>query len=187
MSKLTVDEVLAEMTASHKEDGAFNYNRFNKKNFEKLMTAMLNDPKFTTKVAKAKQGELETVEEIEVSKKMRKYFRKIIEKAGIDKAESERIMGDDFKFDNVDGWYEFIATAIYLYMQAGNRFDLLPKEDFKGSICMKRVKKSSKTSASHHPQTREYLGDFETTKEEHSELTCKSSCPKWLTTRKKVK
>ena len=70
MSKVTVnvDEVLAEISAKEKEDGKFQYNRFSKKNFNKLLKAVLNDTKFKTTVAHVKKGELESVEEIEVSK-----------------------------------------------------------------------------------------------------------------------
>ena len=91
MAILTVQEVLEEISATRKEDGSFNYNRFNKKNFEKLMKAMLNDPNFKTEVAKVKDNNLE-IEEIEVSKEFRKFCKKVIEKAGVDKAESERII-----------------------------------------------------------------------------------------------
>ena len=186
MSVLTVKEVLEEISATRKENGSFNYNRFNKKNFEKLMKAMLNDPNFKTEVAKVKDNNLE-IEEIEVSKEFRKFCKRVIEKAGVDKAESERILSEEFTFDNVSGLYEFFATAMYLYIEKGNRFDLIPKKDFKGSVSLKEVAKSTKTSAAHSPQTREYLGDFEVTKEAHKVLTIKSSCPKYLKTRKKVK
>jgi hypothetical protein len=183
---ISVNDVLAEMAATRKPNGDFVYNRFNKKNFEKLMKAMLNDPDFKTEVAHAKKDKLDSVEEIEVSKEFRKFCKRIIEKAGVDKAESERILTDEFTFDNVSGLYEFFATAMYLYIEQGNRFDLLPKKDFKGSISLKEVKKSSKTSSSHHPQTREYLGDYETIKESHKILAIKSSCPSYLKSRKKV-
>lgn len=183
---ISVEEVLNEMTATRKENGTFNYNRFNKKNFEKLMKAMLNDPNFKTEVVKAKKDDME-IEEIEVSKGFRKFCKKIIEKAGVDKAESERILSEEFTFDNVSGLYEFFATAIYLYIERGNKFDLLPKKDFKGSVCLKEVSKSSKTAPARSPQTGEYLGDFETTKEAHKVLTVKSSCPSYLKKRVKVK
>ena len=184
---ISVKEVLEEMSATRKKDGKFNYNRFNKKNFEKLMKAMLNDPNFKTEVAHVKKGELDSVEEIEVSKNFRKFCQRIIEKSGVDKKESERILSDEFVFDNVSGLYEFFATAMYLYIEKGNRFDLLPKKDFKGSICIKEEKKSSKVTAAHSPQTREYLGDFEISKDDHKILAVKSTCPSYLKSRKKVK
>ena len=184
---LTVKEVLNEMKASHKKDGKFNYNRFNKKNFEKLLKAMLNDPQFETEVAKTKKGQLDSIEKIKVTQGFRKFCKRIIEKSGVDKNESARILTDEFTFDNVEGLYEFFATAIYLYVEQGNRFDLIPKKNFKGSLAIKEVKKSTKTTSAHSPQTREYLGDFEVTKEDHKVLVVKSSCPPYLKSRKKVK
>lgn len=186
MSKIiSVDEVLKEMTATRNEKGNFNYNRFNKKNFEKLMKTMLNDPNFKTEVAHVKKGELESVEEIEVSKGFRKFCQHIIEKSGVDKQESERILSEEFTFDNVSGLYEFFATAIYLYIEQGNKFDFIPKKDFKGSIYIKDVDKSSKTTSAYSPQTRDYLGDFEITKDKHKVLVVKSSCPAYLKKRTK--
>lgn len=184
---LSVEDVLKEMSATKKDNGKFNYNRFNKKNFEKLMKAMLNDPDFTTEVAHAKKGELDSVDEIKVTENFRKFCKKIIEKCGVDKSESGRILTQDFVFDSVEGLYEFFATAMYLYIEQGNRFDLLPKKDFKGSIALKDVAKSTKTTSAHSPQTREYLGDFETVKDAHKVLVVKSSCPSYLKSRRKVK
>lgn len=184
---ISVKEVLEEIAATHKEDGSFDYKRFNKKNFEKLMKAMLNDPEFKTEVAVVKNGQLDSVEEISVTQGFRKFCKKVIEKSGVDKTESERILTEEFTFDNVEGLYEFFATALYLYIEKGNRFDLLPKKDFKGSLAIKNVKKSSSVTSAHSPLTREYLGDYETVKEEHKILAVKSSCPDFLKTRRKVK
>lgn len=187
MATVTVEAVLQEMQATRKENGKFNYNRFNRKNFEKLMKAMLNDTGFETEVARVKKGELDSVDKIKVTEGFRKFCKRVIEKSGVDKKESERILTEDFQFDNVDGLYEFFATALYLYIEQGNRFDLLPKKDFRGSIALKEVKKSSKVTAAHSPQTREYLGDYEVTKDSHKVLVVKSSCPPYLKGRKKVK
>ena len=183
---LSVKEVLEEMKASKNADGKFKYNRFNKKNFEKLMKAMINDPKFETEVARVKKGQLDTVEKIEISKKFRTFCKKIVEKCGVDKAESERILTEEFKVDSVDGLYEFFATALYLYIENGNRFDLIPKKDFKGSICLKEEKESTKTSAARSPQTGESLGNYKITKKAHKVVVGKSSCPAYLKDRKKV-
>ena len=93
---VSVSDILKEMSATKKDNGTFNYNRFNKKNFEKLMKAMLNDPGFTAEVAKVKNGQLDTIEKIEVSKDFRKFIKKIVEKFGVDKVESERVLSADF-------------------------------------------------------------------------------------------
>lgn len=187
MSKtvVSVDEVLKEMTASKKDNGKFNYNRFNKKNFDKLLKAMLNDPKFTTEAVHVKKGTIDSVEEIEVSKGFRKFCKKIVEKCGVDKTESERVLSDEFSIDSVDGLYEFMATAIYLYIQRGNRFDFIPKKDFKGSVALKTVPGSFESRERFSPQDRKSLGVYEITKKDHSVLCVKSSCPDYLKSRKK--
>jgi hypothetical protein len=49
---MTVEEALASMESKEGKNGNIVINRFNKKNFNTLMTAMANDPEFTTKVVK---------------------------------------------------------------------------------------------------------------------------------------
>lgn len=189
MSKnITVQEVLAEIEAKKNEKGKIVLNRFNKQKFEKLLKAMFNDSKFSTRVAKVSKGELETVEEIEVSQGFRKFCKKVCEKAGIDKAESEKLLSADFTIDNAEGIYEFFATAMYLYMDKGNKFDLLQKDDFKGSIYVKDVAgKEGDWKDTFHPKTREPLGKSKVTTKDHKVLGIKSGCPSFLKDRAKKK
>ena len=167
---LKVSEVLDEIAAKKNEDGEIIYNRFNKKAFNKLLKAMLNDAEFKTTVANVKKSSLESVDEIAVSQGFREFVRKVLEKIGVDSAESKVVLSNDFTFDDVDGLYEFFATAIYLYIEKGNRFDLLPKEDFKGSIYLIDVDETSTVSEAISPQTRESLGTYQTTKKKHKKL-----------------
>ena len=182
MSKITVEEALKSMTS---EKGK---NRFNKKNFTTLMTAMANDPEFVAKVVKVKNSEIDTVETVMVSKGFREFCKKIAEKSGVDKSESARILTDSFEFTNSDlnGLYEFFTTAVYEYMSAGNTFDFMPTEDFKGSISLKDVPETVKVAEAFSPKDRSSLGTYETTKKKHKELVAKSSCPVFLKNRKKV-
>ena len=184
---LTVAEVLEEISAKPKKDGKVVINKFNKKKFEALMRAIINDSEYTTKCAVTKGGELIEVVDIAVSKGFRNFIKKIIESAGVDKAESERVLAKEFTVDSVDGLYEFFTTALYEYINAGNKFELMPKEDFKGSILLKQRPSSKKVAEAYHPTTRESLGTFETTKKPYKQLSIKSSCPAYLKSRKKVK
>ena len=186
---MTVEEALASMQAKEGKNGKPVINRFNKKNFTMLMTAMANDPKFSTKVVKVKNNEIDSVEEVMVSEEFRKFCKKIVEKAGMDKKESEIILSESFEFSNSDlnGLYEFIASAIYSYMSAGNQFDFLPTEDFKGGISLKTVDEVTKTAEAFSPKDRSSLGVYKTTKKAHKELVVKSSCPSFLKSRIKVK
>lgn len=180
---LTVDEVLAEISANRKDNGALEIKQFSKKNFEKLLKAMLNDPNFSVKVAKIKNKEIDSIEDVEVSKGFRKFCKKVIEKSGIDKAESERILTSDFTFDNVDGLYEFMAAAIYLYIEKGNKFDFLTTPDFKGSLYIKEIDSVEETKEAFNPKTRESLGVFTTKKKKYKSIATKSGCPAWCKSR----
>ena len=186
---MTVEEALASMKAKEGKNGKPVINRFNKKNFNLLMTAMANDPNFTTKVVKVKGGELDSVEDVMITKGFREFCKKIVEKAGVDKKESDVVFNADFEFTQADmnGLYEFFASAVYQYMSVGNQFDFMPTEDFKGSISLKNVDEVSKTAEAFSPKDRASLGVYTTTKKAHKELTVKSNCPSFLKSRVKVK
>lgn len=186
---MTVEEALASMKAKEGKNGKPVVNRFNKKNFTLLMTAMANDPEFAAKVVKVKNNAIDSVEDVMVSKGFREFCRKIVEKAGVDKKESAIVMTSEFEFapSDLNGLYEFFADAMYEYMSAGNQFDLLPTEDFKGSISLKNVGEVVKTAEAFSPKDRTSLGTFKTTKKAHKELAVKSSCPSFLKDRVKVK
>lgn len=193
MSKknMTVDEVIAEISAKKKVTNdcteKWVYNRFNKKNYQALLKAMINDPELKTVTVKLKDGGVETVDDVMVTKDFREFLRKILVKAGIDTNDSQAIMTSDFMIENVDGLYEFFATSVYLYMNAGNKFDFIPTHEFKGSIFLEDVAETTKVSEARNPKTKESLGTYETTKKAHKKLIAKSSCPSWLVSRRVVK
>ena len=185
--QMTVEEALKSMRGV-KKDGSENTlnQKFSKKKFNRLMLAILNDTEFVHKMAKVKGGELVDEEEIMVTRGFRRFCKKLVEKCGIDKLESEKIMSPDFIFEDVDGLYEFIAVALYKYMEVGQRFDFIPTVDFKGSITIKEIPESVKIADAFSPQDRKYLGTYETKKKKYKAITAKSECPKYLKTRKKV-
>ena len=189
MAKKTVEEAIASMQAKEGKNGKPVINRFNKKNFTSLMTAMANDPDFTAKVVKVKNDEISSIEDVMVSQGFREFCKKVVEKAGVDKKESAVVLTSSFEFSEADlsGLYEFFADAVYEYMAAGNQFDFLPTEDFKGSISLKNVDEVTKTSEAFSPKDRSSLGVYQTTKKAHKELAVKSSCPSFLKNRIKVK
>lgn len=183
----TVEEVMKEITVQPNANGKLVFAKFSKDKFNALMRAMFNDPNFTTQKAIVKSGELAEVEEIAVTKGFRKFIKHVLEKYGVDEAESNKVLTEDFTVDNVDGLYEFFATALYEYIDSGNKFDLIPKSDFKGSICLKDRAPTSKVVDTYQPKTREHLGTYEVSKGAHKVLSVKSSCPKYLRKRMKKK
>jgi hypothetical protein len=186
---MTVAEAIESMKATKtNKKGELVVNRFNKRNFNALMVALANDVNFTTQIAKAKKGTDEVeLEDIMVTKDFRKWCKKLVEKMGVDSSESERIMTDEFLIENMDGIYEFFCTALYMYMDCGNRFDLPCKEDFKGGFYLKVVPETTKISDAKNPGDGSLLGTFEVTKGKHKELKVKTGCPSYLQKRKKVK
>lgn len=183
MAVSEVTKVLAESAGKGK-------NRFSKKAFNKLLTAMINDDKFVTNIAVVKNKELAEVQEDIVSVGFRKFLKKVIEKAGIDKSESEIVMQPDFTIDDVDGLYELMETAIYTYMDEGrSKFDFRPREDFKGSIEVSNVAavEDPEPRDVKNPQTGEYLGTYKYKSKAYKKLCASSSCPAYLKTRERVK
>lgn len=161
-------------------------NRFSKKAFNRLVKAMVNDPTFTEAVAESSGEELIKVTDVAVSEGFRKFLKKVLEKAGMDKKDSEVVLGKDFTIDNVDGLYEFFAAALYEYMNAGNKFDLLQKENFKGSLYLADVEAGSKVSEVKNPSTGEKIGTFEFSHKAYQTLKVTSPCPKYLKSKKAV-
>ena len=184
---MSVEEALATMQGKKNEEGKVVVNRCNKKNFNTLMVAMANDLEFKNRMVKVSKGEIKNVEDIMVTKEFRKWCKKLVEKMGIDSSESEKIISEDFKIDNMGGLYEFFVTALYKYIEAGNQFDLIPTEEFKGSVYIKDIDEVSKVTDAFSPQDRSYIGTFETTKKKHKELGVKTGCPAFLKNRKEVK
>ena len=184
---MTVAEVLKDISAPRKENGNQQLKKFNKKTFNKLMTAIANDVDFTTQVVTSSKGEIKNKEDLKVTEGFRKWVQKVVETAGIDPKESAFVLSSDFQIKDCDGLYEFFATVVWEYLQSGNRFALIDKEDFSGSLYLKEVPESTVIKKdARHPITGENLGDFETKTEAHRTLAVKSSCPKWLKTRMKI-
>ena len=169
-----------------KDNGKMNHNRFSKKAFNELLTAMVNDPEFTTDFAVSAKGELKSVEEIRVTEGFRKWLQKVVEIAGIDKAESAVVLSKDFVIPNMDGLYELFTTAMYEYMKNGSRFDMIPKKDFKASFAMNKKAPKTKTGTLLNPSTGEVLGTYSTDMAEHWEASVKSSCPNGMKKRMKT-
>ena len=183
---MTVEEALASMQPKKKKDGEIIINRFNKRNFNNLMLAMINDVNFTHKVLKTNGGE-QVLQDVFVTKEFRKWCKKLIEKAGIDSNESQRILTGEFVIENIDGIYDFFTAAMYTYMAAGNRFDFPATEDFRGGIIIKDIPEQTKVTDAYNPKDHSYLGKYETTKKKHKVLRAKSTCPTFLSSKRLIK
>lgn len=178
----SVNEVLEEIKVT--KDGSTK--PFSKKNFNKLLLAIVNDTDFVSEVAVVKNKELVEVQKIAVTKEFRKFLKKVLEKGGIDKKESDFVMDSSFEIPSVEGLYELFAAAMYTFMDSGNKFELLPQEDFKGSIYIKKNKEKTQRKRVRNPQTGEDLGEYDYTSAKHKTLAVSGGCPEYLKTRKRV-
>ena len=183
---MSVAEALEAVQAKTNAKGEKSINRFNKKNFNMVALAIANDVDFKTQVAK-KSGETYELEDVMVTKEFRKWCKKFAEKLGVDSSESEKILSSEFTIDTVEGLVDFMSAAIYEYMNAGNRFDFPNREDFQGGFYLKEVKESTTVRDAKNPKDGTLLGTFETTKKGHKVLATKSSCPTYLSSKRKIK
>jgi hypothetical protein len=149
------------------------------------MTAIANDLDFSEKVAK-KVGDSFELEDVMVTKEFRKWCRKLVEKAGIDSKDAEVVMTSEFTIDDMAPLYEFFASALYQYIDAGNKFDLLTKEDFQGSIFLKDVDEVEKEYVARNPGTNEVIGKYQGKTKKHKEVKVKSTAPSWLSSKRKL-
>lgn len=160
-------------------------NRFNKRNFNELMLELANNVDFKFEVAKYSKGSLK-LEEIMPTKDFRNWCKKLLITCGMDKKEASKVLKNDFTIETMNGLYNFFAAAVYTYMSQGNKFDMIPTKDFKGSIYLNKVPKKKKTTKYYSPKDRSYLGEFETTTGDYVKLKSSSECPKYLQSRKRI-
>lgn len=181
MANENVKEVLARITPAGNTP-----NRFSKKSFNDLMKAMLNDTEFVSEVAVTKNKELADVQQVMITKEFRGFLKRVLEKAGVDKAESAMVLDPSFTIDNVDGLYDFMTAAIYEYMNAKNTFDFPSKKDFKGKLTIKEKAASKSVKEARNPQTGDSLGTWEYSTGAYKTLVASSPAPDYLKTRKKL-
>ena len=160
-------------------------NRFNKKNFNDLMLELANNTEFKFEVAKYSKGSLK-LEEIMPTKEFRNWCKKLLIQCGMDKKEASKVLKEEFTFETMNGLYNFFVAAVYTYMSKGNKFDMIPTKEFKGSLYLSNVPKTKKVAKYYSPKDRSFIGEFETSTGSHVKLKASSECPKYLQSRKKV-
>ena len=175
-----------EVSAKTNENGEIVINRFNKKKFETLLLALINDNSFAADNAKFRGDNL-IEETIYPTKQFKKFCKKILEAYGLDKIEASRIEDDGFVIESVQGLYEFFTEAMYLYMEAGNKFSFPSKKDFRGDIYIKDVPETKRNYKAKNPKDGKIIGEYEKTTKKHKELKVKSSAPKYLSKKRKLK
>lgn len=146
---------------------------FSRSDFDALAKAFLNEIDYKAEVAGTKEGKIVTNDVFPV-KEFRSMLATILKDFGVDAAERERIL-TNYEIRNVNGLYEVCSELIYKYMEAGKKFDFMPKTDFQGSLTVKDVPKT--TGTYRDITTKE---EISITREAHKILERKSKCPSHL-------
>ena len=168
----TFKEVFDELKASQNmsKNGKV-IKTFSKTDFDRLIKAFLNDNDYTTQMYSKKDGEGVT-KDVAVIQQLREGFIKpILTLAGVDKQEAST-MAKEIQISSVDGLYEFISEAIYVYMSAGKKFEFMRKEDFTGSTTLAdllEVEKMYRVVGTGN--------EVKIRKEAHKKLIGQSKCP----------
>ena len=177
---MSVEDALKEIAQKGK-----NPNRFNKKNFAILATALANDTNFKVSVGKKVGSEFQ-LEDVMITEEFRKWCKKLVESAGLDKAESEKVLSSDFKIEDVEALTNFMTAAIYEFMAAGNKFEFPERADFKGSIYLKNVDETTVVKDRKNPKDGSFLGKYEINKKAHKILAVKSKCHPYLCSERRL-
>lgn len=176
----TFDEVFNEIKANvsvHKNGTV--KKTFSRTDFDTLLKAMLNDPDYTTEYCGTKNGEM-IKKETKPVKMFRESLKRVLVNFGVDSHDAEKIV-NDYKFTNVDGWYELMSEIIYRYMEAGKKFDFPTREDFKASISIKTIDKAVGTYSTIKKKGETGPTEkFQIETQAHKILEKKSKAPAWL-------
>lgn len=176
----TFDEVFNEIKSnvSVSKNGKVK-KTFSRTDFDALLKAMLNETEYSTEYCGTKNGEMvkKTVQPV---KMFRESLKRVLMNFGVDSHDAEKIV-TEYKFTNVDGWYELMSEIIYRYMDANKKFDFPTREDFKASISIKSVEKAVGTySAIKKKGETGPAEKFKIETKSHKILEKKSKAPAWL-------
>ena len=124
---------------------------FNKQNFNKLGTALLNDPDYTTTVAVTKDGKVE-LKEIHPSADFREVaIGGVLKAAGHDATEREKFV-QEYQFGTLP-LTDAVSSMLEEWADTGRPFTMTKKEDLNASIYIEKQPETIKEVKS--PQTGE--------------------------------
>lgn len=152
---------------------------FSRTDFDRLLKAMLNEPEYAAEYCGTKGGEMvkTTVQPV---KMFRESLKRILVNFGVDVHEAEKMV-TDYKFTNVDGWYETMSEIIYQYMQAGKKFDFPTRENCKASIFIKPVEETVGTYSTIRKKDDPTPAEtFQVQTMAHNVVVAKSKAPDWM-------
>ena len=155
---------------------------FSRTDFNDMINAMLNDPSYEMESVKVVDGELTNVTTPVIRDLREKLIVPILTEAGVEKSEAQRIASEyHFKSNQTSMMYEFIADAIYQYMDADKKFNFPNRKTFTGSIYLKDIEEQTverDIRDIHDHKT--IVGHKKEKRAAHKTIVKKSTCPTWL-------
>ena len=155
---------------------------FSKTDFNTLINAMLNDPAYEMESVKIVDGQLTNVSTAVVRELREKFITPILIEAGIDKEDAAKIAaGYKFTSAQTSMMYEFIADAIYQYIDADKKFNFPNRTNFTGSIYLKENDETTVERDIRDIKDRKsIIGHKKEKRAAHKTIVKKSTCPNWL-------
>lgn len=155
---------------------------FSKSDFNTLINAMLNDPTYEMETVKMEDGKLVNVTTPVVRELREKFIKPILVDFGVPKTDAERIADDyTFKSSQTAVLYNFIADAIYQYMDAGKKFNFPNRKDFSGSVNIQEIdEKVVERDLRDIKDRSKVIGHKKEKRDKHKVLVKKSVCPTWM-------
>ena len=176
----TLDDVLKEIEegVSVSKNGKVK-KTFSRSDFDKVLKTLMNTVDYKAEYCSTKAGE-PVKSEVEIVKKIRDSFKKMLIGAGLDKQDAETFM-DTYQFTTVDGFYEVFTEAMYLFMSSKKKFVFPTREDFQGSISIKEVEENTGVYTSiRKNEDGTPAESFKIKTGKHKVLEKKSKAPNWL-------
>jgi hypothetical protein len=174
------DEIKSKVSVSNKGGSPRPVKSWSRSDFDRLAKALVNDVNYTIDSVTIKNGKPEK-KEIKPVQLYRNAIRQILIDFGVDKEEAKRIMDESYEIRSVDGLYELASEIIYKYIEAGKKFDFIPRQDFVGSLTLREI---GETVTEHKTISKngEPAKTIKVKKQKHKQLEKKSKAPRWLKT-----
>lgn len=155
---------------------------FSRTDFNDMLNAMLNDPSYEMEFVKIVDGKLTSVTQPVIREFREKFITPILVEAGVPKDDAAKLAAEyHFRSNQTSMMYEFIADAIYQYMDADKKFNFPSRKDFTGSIYLKdneeaMVERDIRDIKDH----KTIIGHKKEKRSAHKTIVKKSTCPSWL-------
>lgn len=148
----------------------------NRRQFDELGTALLNDPDYKEVVKRTHGGKTTEVETTPVADLRKAMIGGIAKDAGLDSAEAAKLI-ENHEFSTLP-LYSVVAAMLEGYCEAGKTFVFNKRDDLQGSLFIEEKEQAEKTY--HIPPGRSNESTVTSVYGKHRVWRTKSRCPKHL-------